>query len=511
MSEQENGPGRAARMGFIAAVLSACGVATPGFAADAPHLKVYVAKKIITMEPAIPEATAVAVADGRIVSVGSLESLQPWMERRDTVIDRTFEDKVLMPGFIDPHVHPSLPAVLTQFPFLAPDDWSLPTGNFPGAATPEAYVTALESLVDEYFSAADRDPKIPFIVWGYHQLWHGKLRRPQLDVLFPDKPVILWHRSFHELIMNTAALRMIGISREETDGNHEIDWDAGHFWEIGAKVVLEKPTMRFLFDPARYGKGMGNFLSMLRQAGVTSALDMGTGVFGDPDAEIALVKHAMERSQAPARVVLTPIITDFLVRGVSPEEALSQVERWTRESTDRVLFDGHFKLMMDGAAFSGLGQMGFPGYIDGHEGVWMAHEWRCERRGVDRSRGAAPGAEAPVRSSRSPRALHVCEGRPATAPARPGSLRLGEPILPVHPLRHVCRAVARPGPGKEPRTVGGRHANRNALRAPLRRSDGAPQPADAGVGCGEPGDDQRQSEPGDPGRLGRPGTSSHHE
>ena len=85
-------------------------------------LTVYTAKKIITMEPALPSATAVAVADGRIVSVGSLESLQPWISASNTTIDRSLEDKVLMPGFIDPHVHPSLPAVLTQFPFLAPDD-----------------------------------------------------------------------------------------------------------------------------------------------------------------------------------------------------------------------------------------------------------------------------------------------------------------------------------------------------------------------------------------------------
>jgi predicted amidohydrolase YtcJ len=29
-------------------------------------------------------------------------------------------------------------------------------------------------------------------------------------------------------------------------------------------------------------------------------------------------------------------------------------------------------LMMDGAIFSGLAQMGPPGYLDGHEGIWMA-------------------------------------------------------------------------------------------------------------------------------------------
>ena len=74
----------------------------------AADLVVYTAKKIITMEPALPEAEAVAVRDGRIVAVGTLESLRPWTRAYETRIDRTLEDKVLMPGFIDPHVHLSL-------------------------------------------------------------------------------------------------------------------------------------------------------------------------------------------------------------------------------------------------------------------------------------------------------------------------------------------------------------------------------------------------------------------
>lgn len=78
-------------------------------------ITIYTAKKIITMDASIPEASAVALADGRIVSVGTLESMKPWTKAKGATIDKQFADKVLMPGFIDPHVHPSLPAVLTQF------------------------------------------------------------------------------------------------------------------------------------------------------------------------------------------------------------------------------------------------------------------------------------------------------------------------------------------------------------------------------------------------------------
>ncbi|MEH6637356.1 MAG: amidohydrolase [Halioglobus sp.] len=352
-------------MNTIRHTLAAALLAAALPAAAAAEVVVYTASKIITMEPALPEATAVAVADGRIVAVGSLDSLQPMMDKLNVTIDRSLQDKILMPGFIDPHVHPALPAVLTQFPFLAPDSWSLPTGEFPGATNPEVYAARLKVMV-----AAHDDPDVPFIAWGYHPLWHGEVYRPQLNEWFPDTPVLLWHRSFHELIGNDAGLQMLGITEADTQGNHESDWANGRFWENGLKAVV--PKLSFLFAAERFGRGMQNFLAMIHRGGVTTVLDMGTGVFGNPAAEIAMVRHAAESSNAPARIIMTPIITDFLARGKTPAQAMVEIEEWRQGNSRRVMVGNHFKLMMDGAIFSGLSQMGPPGYLDGHEGVWMA-------------------------------------------------------------------------------------------------------------------------------------------
>jgi predicted amidohydrolase YtcJ len=328
---------------------------------------VYTAKNIITMEPALPSATAVAVADGRIVAVGDLKSLKSWIDQKDARIDTRFADKVIMPGFIDPHVHPSLPAVLTQFPFIAPDDWSLPTGEFPGAKTPKAYLTRLKALVAQH-----TDSSIPFIAWGYHPLWHGQLFREQLTVLFPGTPVMLWHRSFHELIGNDAAMALLNIQEADLADNPLADWQKGHFFENGMYELI--PKMSFLFHPDRFAQGMTNFIRMVHQGGVTTALDMGTGVFGNPASEIALIRHTVESSKAPMRVILTPIITDFIGRGVAIEAAFKEIDQWRSENTHRVMIDRRFKLMMDGAIYSGLAQFKYPGYLDGHSGVWMVPE-----------------------------------------------------------------------------------------------------------------------------------------
>jgi predicted amidohydrolase YtcJ len=326
---------------------------------------VYTAKLIRTMEPALPEATAVAVEDGKVLAVGSLDSLSPLIATRGARIDRQFENKVMTPGFIDPHVHPTLPAVLTQFPFLAPDDWYLPTGDFPGATTPEGYRSALQNLVAQH-----DDASVPFVAFGYHPLWHGEVWRDDLNDWFGDTPVMIWHRSFHELIGNDAAWERLGVTKEDADAiPHGASWERGHFYELGLRAVF--PRMEFLFEPARYMKGMQNFLSMMHESGVTTAADMGTGIFGNPVGEIQAIKAAVASDPVGVRVLLTPIITDFITRQKSAEQALAEVRGWQTMNDDHVTVGNHFKLMIDGAIFSGLSQMGSPGYLDGHTGVWM--------------------------------------------------------------------------------------------------------------------------------------------
>ena len=326
---------------------------------------VYTAKLIRTMEPALPEATAVAVEDGKILAVGSLENLSPLIATRGARLDRQFEDSVITPGFIDPHVHPTLPAVLTQFPFLAPDDWYLPTGDFPGATTPEGYRSALQNLVDKH-----DDASVPFVAFGYHPLWHGEVWREDLNDWFGDTPVMIWHRSFHELIGNDAAWNLLGVTQDDADAIHEgANWERGHFYELGLRAVF--PRMGFLFEPKRYMAGMQNFLAMMHESGVTTAADMGTGIFGNPVAEIQAVKAAVANDPVGVRILLTPIITDFMTRGKNADEALAEVRRWQGMNDEHVSVGNHFKLMIDGAIFSGLSQMGSPGYLDGHTGVWM--------------------------------------------------------------------------------------------------------------------------------------------
>ena len=95
----------------------------------ADQLTVYPARKIVTMDPSMPTATVVAVRDDRIVAVGTMETLKPWLDAHEFEIDERLRDKVLLPGFIDPHLHPGLGArLLSQNEIITPEDWELPSG-----------------------------------------------------------------------------------------------------------------------------------------------------------------------------------------------------------------------------------------------------------------------------------------------------------------------------------------------------------------------------------------------
>ncbi len=120
------------------------------FAAQAP-VTIFEARSIITMEPSLPRARFVAVAGGMILGLANTRAeLDMWTQGRDVREDRSLAKHILMPGLIDPHVHPMQAAVMLNLPYVAPEDWDLPGGSYRGAQTPAAYRTRLaEELVEK--------------------------------------------------------------------------------------------------------------------------------------------------------------------------------------------------------------------------------------------------------------------------------------------------------------------------------------------------------------------------
>jgi predicted amidohydrolase YtcJ len=104
---------------------------------------IFTARNIVTMNPANPEATAVAVRDGMIIAVGSFEECASWGEHE---VDDRFADKVLVPGFVEAHGH-TMDALAAMVPYLGYYPYPLADGTLTEPIqTYEALVAKLRAI-----------------------------------------------------------------------------------------------------------------------------------------------------------------------------------------------------------------------------------------------------------------------------------------------------------------------------------------------------------------------------
>jgi predicted amidohydrolase YtcJ len=140
------------------------------------------------MDPGWPTATAVAVKDKKILSVGSLEDVYPWIENNQYEIVETFKEKIIMPGFIEPHSHPIMGGLMLSLPLLSFFDQPSPYGySFKGLKTKSE---ALERL--EEYNKGLTEPEKAHVAWGYDKVALGEpLTAKDLDRISIRRPILV--------------------------------------------------------------------------------------------------------------------------------------------------------------------------------------------------------------------------------------------------------------------------------------------------------------------------------
>ncbi len=335
------------------------------------HVTVFVAKKIVTMDPGWPEATAVAIQNGRILSVGSLDDLKPWLDKYPHDIDDRFADKVLYPGFIEPHGHPLLGGIALSRPPLTFFPLANPYGPpFPGVKTKEEAVAKLKEYV-----AQAKSPQDTVIAWGYDVVaMGGHLDRAFLDQITKTQPLIVWDASEHFVYANSAAVETYGITPEivaKTLGAGKLpngESDGQFLGVIAAEAILIKPLQNLL-APEQALKIMKYLADLGQQAGITTTGDL---MFGGINLELeqALAKTFFDRPDALERVV--PVVDGATFAKLYGDQAQQRALDLKAGSNDRIMFNG-VKFFSDDA-FVSLGmEVQNPGYIhsDEYRGLFL--------------------------------------------------------------------------------------------------------------------------------------------
>ncbi len=336
------------------------------------ELTVFTARLIRTMNPSMPEASAVAVRDGGIVEVGSLDTLKPWLDAHPHRIDTRFENHVLMPGFIDPHLHPTLGAILLPCHFITALEWNLPDRSCPPATSPAEYLARLK----EVEAGLDGSDEV-LITWGYHRIWHGDLDRETLNRVSATRPIFVWQRSFHEIIANDAAIAWMQIDRAELERHPQIELAAGRFYETGLAVAT-KALRAVTHEKTRFSHGLDLVKRAIHHGGHTTVGDLSYPLLSDAE-EWAYLSAILEGDDVPFR---TRIVPRALQRGNwsgDPAEDVERVRTLCERGTHRLQFGNNVKLYADGGFFAELMQVQDPGFIDGHHGEWLMDPAALER------------------------------------------------------------------------------------------------------------------------------------
>ncbi len=329
-------------------------------------ITVFQARKIITMNPLQPDATHVAVRDGRILAVGSIERMREWGPFE---LDERFADRVLMPGFVEGHCHLKEGSVW-QKPYVGWFDRRDPEGKvWSGLRSMAEVVERLKTLVGEM--ATRGVPEIqPLMVWGFDPLYFGgeRMSVKDLDQASATRPIVVAHISGHLLNVNSPMLKLAGIDSQITVEGVMKSADGeptGELQEFAAMFLVQRKLDKSALVGAIDEPGVHAFASIANMQGVTTATDLLNKL---TDEECARLESLTADDGFQVRIL--PAFQAF--HGThEARDGSERVLALAQRNTDRLRY-GLVKMMLDGSIQGFSARLRWPGHFNGApNGIWV--------------------------------------------------------------------------------------------------------------------------------------------
>ncbi|MBL8325580.1 MAG: amidohydrolase [Rubrivivax sp.] len=328
---------------------------------------VFAARRIVTMNPARPVATHVAVQGGRILGAGTLDELRGWGAFR---LDERFADAVLLPGFVEGHSH-LMAGTLWRYTYCGFFDLADPEGRrWPGAESLEEVVATLQraARAGPPEDAAAKAGPPPVTGWGFDPIYFGtrRLTRHDLDRVSATRPVGVLHASGHILNVNTVALERAGFLRTGIDhpafplGNDGLPSGELKGPEAMLPALDHVGLNRSFLSGDEFG--MRSFARLAVRTGVTTATDLAATL---QDEEVGTLLRVTGEAGYPLRLV--PLLR---LIGMKPAEAVARAVALRAQSTEQLRL-GAIKVVADGSIQGFSARLRWPGYYNGApQGLW---------------------------------------------------------------------------------------------------------------------------------------------
>ena len=268
--------------------------------------------RIATVDHSRPFAEAVAIQNGRFISVGSNEEIMRLRASNTETID--LGGRTVIPGLNDSHMHPIRGGLNYNM--------ELRWDGVPSLAD------AMRMLKEQ----AQRTPPPQWVrvIGGWTEFQFAERRMPTLEEInqaAPDTPVFVLHL-YDRAFLNRAALRAVGYTKDTPEpigGEIQRDKQGNP-----TGLLIAKPNAMILYATLAKGPKLSqedqmnstrHFMRELNRFGVTSAIDAGGGFQNYPD-DYQVINELHKRGEMTVRLAYNL----FTQR---PKQELADFKQWT--------------------------------------------------------------------------------------------------------------------------------------------------------------------------------------
>lgn len=286
--------------------------------------------RIYTLDDEQPWADSLAIAGDRILRVGDREAVEALAggetERRD------LQGRLVLPGFIDTHMHVGDTLPYVHAASLSPD------------MGPEEVIETLRAHAEAY------PEQNPVIGKGFLGVAFGDLgpTAEDLDRAVPDRPAMIFDEGFHSAWINTSAMRAVGLDADTPDPE-----PGAHFYQRypdGRPTgwLIEGGAFNWISD--RLGvvtvesleAGAATFFDTLSAMGITAAFD--AGMIDGGETTLALFDRLVAEGRLPLRIVGS----HYVNTATRAATALEDLGRLGKRFDDEFLTVNTLKVSQDG-------------------------------------------------------------------------------------------------------------------------------------------------------------------
>ena len=321
-------PANAARLS-ISGVTPAERTARPHRRESAQKADLIVTGSLITLDDAAPRAEAMAIANGRILAVGSRADVDSFAGPTTKKLDHA--TGAVLPGLVEPHLHLISSALV-----------------FDGVDCSPYTNKTLDAVLAALKTAVTQAPPGQTVVGQLYDpsLLPGQpdLTAELLDTISAAVPIVVMNASQHFFYVNSAAYAAVGVTAE-TPNPPGGDYGArnGKLTGIVAEAAAMIPFMKVLpsLTPEVIAKAIAGIAAMAAKQGVTYVHEAATGAIAGVK-EVDLLHGVFAQTGFPVRGSLSlwgesleAFTAAGIVAGAGDDRLRSQTIKWVSDGSNQ--------------------------------------------------------------------------------------------------------------------------------------------------------------------------------